>query len=140
MARTMLARLALPEVRSLALPRDPRIPQIAFLGSFLFAGLTFLDFDLRPWQPPLILATACATQWAMTRLYRAPDVGYRSAIISALGLSLLLRSDVLWVPPLAAFIAIAAKFVIRVRGTPSSGSNEIPRKHWGKSPRKLACL
>jgi Na+-transporting NADH:ubiquinone oxidoreductase subunit NqrB len=116
MARTMLARLTLPEVRSLALPQDPRVLQIAFLGSFLFAGLTFLDFDLRPWQPPLILATACATQWAMTRLYRAPDVGYRSAIISSLGLSLLLRSDVLWVPPLAAFIAIAAKFVIRVRG------------------------
>jgi Na+-transporting NADH:ubiquinone oxidoreductase subunit NqrB len=116
MARTMLARLTLPEVRSLALPQDPRILQIAFLGSFLFAGLTFLDFDLRPWQPPVILATACATQWAMTRLYRAPDVGYRSAIISSLGLSLLLRSDVLWVPPLAAFIAIAAKFVIRVRG------------------------
>jgi Na+-transporting NADH:ubiquinone oxidoreductase subunit NqrB len=112
----MLARLALPEARSLALPQDPRILQIAFLGSFLLAGLTFLDFDLRVWQPPLILATACATQWAMTGLYRAPDVGYRSAIISALGLSLLLRSDVLWVPPLAAFIAIAAKFVIRVRG------------------------
>ncbi len=116
MARTMLARLTLPEVRSLVLPQDPRILQIAFLGSFLFAGLTFLGFDLRPWQPPLIMATACATQWAMTRLYRAPDVGYRSAIISSLGLSLLLRSDVLWVPPLAAFIAIAAKFVIRVRG------------------------
>jgi Na+-transporting NADH:ubiquinone oxidoreductase subunit NqrB len=116
MVCTMLARLALPEVRSLVLPQDPRILQIAFLGSFLLAGLTFLDFDLRPWQPPLILATACATQWAMTRLYRAPDVGYRSAIISSLGLSLLLRSDVLWVPPLAAFIAIAAKFVIRVRG------------------------
>jgi Na+-transporting NADH:ubiquinone oxidoreductase subunit NqrB len=116
MARTMLARLALPEVRLPALPQDPRILQIAFLGSFLFAGLTFLGFDLRPWQPPLILATACVTQWAMTRLYRAPDVGYRSAIISSLGLSLLLRSDALWVPPLAAFIAIAAKFVIRVRG------------------------
>jgi enediyne biosynthesis protein E5 len=112
----MLARLALPEVRLPVLPQDPRILQIAFLGSFLFAGLTFLDFDLRPWQPPVILATACATQWAMTRLYRAPDVGYRSAIISSLGLSLLLRSDELWVPPLAAFIAIASKFVIRVRG------------------------
>ncbi|MFL5343340.1 MAG: RnfABCDGE type electron transport complex subunit D [Hyalangium sp.] len=90
--------------------------QIAFLGSFLLAGLTFLEFELRPWQPPVILATACVTQWAMTRLYRVPDAGYRSAIISALGLSLLLRSDVLWVPPLAAFIAIASKFVIRVRG------------------------
>jgi Na+-transporting NADH:ubiquinone oxidoreductase subunit NqrB len=116
MARTMLARLALPEVRLPTLPQDPRILQIAFLGSFLLAGLTFLEFELRPWQPPVILATACATQWAMTRLYRVPDAGYRSVLISSLGLSLLLRSDVLWVPPLAAFIAIASKFVIRVRG------------------------
>jgi Na+-transporting NADH:ubiquinone oxidoreductase subunit NqrB len=116
MARTMIARLALPEVRLPALPRDPRILQIAFLGSFLLAGLTFLEFDLSPWQPPVILVTACITQWAMMRLYRVPDAGYRSAIISSLGLSLLLRSDVLWVPPLAAFVAIASKFVIRVRG------------------------
>jgi Na+-transporting NADH:ubiquinone oxidoreductase subunit NqrB len=112
----MIARLALPELRLPVLPQDPRLLQIVFLGSFLLAGLMFLGFDLAPWQPPLILATACATQWAMTRLYRAPDVGYRSAIISSLGLSLLLRTDELWVPVLAAFIAMASKFAIRVRG------------------------
>ena len=70
----MIARLALPELRLPALPQDPRLLQIAFLSSFLFAGLTFLGFDLSPWQPPLILATACVTQWAMTRLYRAQAV------------------------------------------------------------------
>jgi Na+-transporting NADH:ubiquinone oxidoreductase subunit NqrB len=116
MPGTMLARLALPEVRLPPLPQDPRLLQIAFLSSFLLAGLTFLEFELRPWQPPVILATACATQWAMTRLYRVPDAGYRSAIISSLGLSLLLRTDALWIPPLAAFIAISSKFALRVRG------------------------
>lgn len=110
MAPTMLARIPV------ALPRDPRLLQIAFLGSFVAAGLTLLDFDLPWWRPPLLLAITCATQWLMTRLLRAPDSGYRSPVITALGLSLLLRSDFVWVPPLAAFLAIASKFVIRARG------------------------
>jgi Na+-transporting NADH:ubiquinone oxidoreductase subunit NqrB len=110
MTRTMLDRLAA------MLPRDPRLLQIAFLGSFLTAGLTVLEFDLPWWRPLVLLATTCATQWALTRLYRAPEVGYRSAVITALGLSLLLRTDLVWVPPFAAFVAIAGKFVLRVRG------------------------
>ena len=52
----------------------------------------------------------------MTRAFRAPDAGYRCPIITALGLSLLLLSDLAWVPPLAAFVAVASKFVLRVRG------------------------
>jgi Na+-transporting NADH:ubiquinone oxidoreductase subunit NqrB len=110
MLRTMLAPL------SAVLPRDPRLLQIAFLGSFLTAGLTVLEFDLPWWRPLVLLATTCATQWALTRLYRAPDVGYRSAVITALGLSLLLRTDLVWVPPFAAAVAIAGKFVLRVGG------------------------
>lgn len=98
------------------LPEDPRLLQLAFLGSFLAAGLTVLAFDVPPWQPPLIIATACVTQWGMTRLTGAPDTGYRSALISSLGLSLLLRTDTPWVPALAAFIAISSKFLVRVRG------------------------
>jgi Na+-transporting NADH:ubiquinone oxidoreductase subunit NqrB len=97
-------------------PEDPRLLQLAFLSSFLAAGLSVLHFDVPPWQPPLIIATACATQWGMTRLMRVPDAGYRSALISSLGLSLLLRTDSPWVPALAAFVAISSKFVIRVRG------------------------
>jgi len=96
------------------IPRDPRILQIAFLGTFLVAGILALGFELPPWQPPLILSTACFTQWGLTKLLRVPAAGYRSAIISSLGLSLLLRSDAIWVPVLAAFLAIASKFLIRI--------------------------
>ena len=98
------------------LPKDPRYFQIAFLASFLAAGLVVLDFDLPLWQPPAILATACLTQLAMTRLFEVKDAGYLSPIITSLGLSLLLRTDRPWVPPFAAFVAIAGKFCIRVRG------------------------
>ena len=96
--------------------RDPRLLQIAFLSSFLFAGVGWMGFDIPPWQPPLIVLSACTTQWAMTRLMRAPPVGYLSPIITSLGLSLLLRTDAFWVGPFAAAVAISSKFMLRVRG------------------------
>ena len=99
-----------------ALPRDPRILQIAFLFVFLGTGLAWLGFELPLWQPPLIIATALGTQWGLTHLTRAPPTGYRSLLISSLGLSLLLRTDLPWIPVLAAFAAIASKFAIRFRG------------------------
>jgi Na+-transporting NADH:ubiquinone oxidoreductase subunit NqrB len=99
-----------------ALLRDPRILQIAFLSAFLATGVAWLGFELPLWQPPLIIATALGTQWALTHLTGAPPSGYRSPLISSLGLSLLLRTDVPWIPVLAAFAAIASKFIIRFRG------------------------
>src|SRR5215470_984957 len=50
------------------------------------------------------------------RLLQLPSSGFRSPLITGLGLSLLLRTDAVWVPPLAATIAIGAKYLIRVRG------------------------
>jgi enediyne biosynthesis protein E5 len=99
----------------IALPRDPRYLQIAFLASFLAAGIAFLDFDLPRWETPLVLAVALATQWSMTRLLRLPSAGYLSPIISSLGISLLLRTDQVWVAAFASFVAIASKFLIRIR-------------------------
>ena len=101
-------------LRDLRLPRDPRWLQIAFLASFLTVGLSARDFPL--WHAPLIFATALGTQIAFTRLLRLPDAGLLSPIITSFGLTLLLRTDLLWVPPLAAFLAIASKFVLRIRG------------------------
>ena len=99
---------------TLRLPKDPRWLQIAFLGSFLLVGLSARDFPI--WHAPLLFATALATQMAFTRLLRLPDVGLLSPIITSFGLTLLLRTDLLWVPPLAAFFAIASKFALRIRG------------------------
>lgn len=101
---------------ALPLPRDARWFQIAFLACFLLAGMFFLGFDFPPWQPALILGSACATQWALVKLLRIPNPGYLSAVISSLGLSLLLRTDLPWMPAVAAFIAISSKFLIRFRG------------------------
>lgn len=97
-------------------PRDPRVLQIAFLATFLGLGVASLGFQLEVWMPPVLLAAACATQFLCERLLGRPSSGYLSPVISALGLSLLLRTDTFWVPPLAAALAIASKFVLRVRG------------------------
>ncbi len=102
-----LARLA---------PSDPRVLQVAFLGTFLVLGFCTLGFQMEMWMPPVLLATTCATQWLCERLLGRPGSGYLSPLITALGLSLLLRTDTFWVAPLAAVVAISSKFLLRFRG------------------------
>src|SRR5678815_3715834 len=92
------------------LPRDPRDLQIAFLASFLVLGVAFLGLPIEPWMPSLLLASTCGVQWACERLLGLPSSGFRSPLITGLGLSLLLRTDAVWVPPLAATVAIGAKY------------------------------
>src|SRR3954469_18399870 len=108
-AATSALRTALAAAR-----RDPRWLQIVFLATFLAVGLGARDFPV--WHAPLIFAVAIATQIAFTRLLDLPDAGLLSPIITSCGLTLLLRADALWVPPVAAFFAIASKFTLRVRG------------------------
>jgi Na+-transporting NADH:ubiquinone oxidoreductase subunit NqrB len=92
---------------------DPRWLQIAFLSSFLACG--FWLGVVPAWQPPLCLAAALAAQEIGRRLTGAPPSTQRSAIITGLGLSLLLRTDLFWLAPLAAVLAIASKFLLRFR-------------------------
>lgn len=96
--------------------RDPRLLQIAFHSSFLLLGIGLFEFSIPPLVPALVCATTCATQWAYTRLLKLPAAGYLSPLITGLGTSLLLRSDVLWLPPLAGFLAISSKFLLRKAG------------------------
>jgi Na+-transporting NADH:ubiquinone oxidoreductase subunit NqrB len=96
--------------------RDPRDYQIAVLGSLLTYGLLALEFDVRPGQVPLTLAAVLATQWACTRMWRLPRFDPKSALISGLSLCLLLRAESLWLVLAASIVAVASKFLIRIRG------------------------
>lgn len=102
--------------RGLELPRDPRILQISALGLLLAAGAGLRDFSIRPEQSALAFAAAVLVQRIGDALAANPRASVRSAVITALSLSLLLRADNLWAHPLAAVVAIGAKFVVRVRG------------------------
>jgi Na+-transporting NADH:ubiquinone oxidoreductase subunit NqrB len=96
--------------------RDPRIFQILFLGILLAAGAWLRDFSLSTAQIILTFAAAITAQHLSFGM--RPDVprSYRSAIITGLSLTLLLRADNLWVHPAAASAAILSKSVIRFRG------------------------
>lgn len=95
---------------------DARLYQILFLATLLSIGVLARDFSLRPEQMALTFAAGLATQAVAVRLLGLRKVGLLSALITCFGLSILLRADTLWVHPLAAFLAIGAKFVIRVNG------------------------
>ncbi len=98
------------------LPADARVFQILFLATLLAVGVLARDFTLRPSQMALTFAAALATQSAWMRGLGLRHRGYLSAIVTSFGLSILLRADSLWVHPLAAALAISAKFVVRANG------------------------
>ena len=98
------------------LPRDARLWQILFLASLLTFGVLVRDFTLKPEQMALAFAAGLATQAFWLRAKGLRQKGYLSAFITCFGLSILLRSDTLWVHPLAACLALSAKFVVRVNG------------------------
>jgi Na+-transporting NADH:ubiquinone oxidoreductase subunit NqrB len=95
---------------------DPRLYQIAALSGLLAYGLVFLDLEVRPFRAALILVTVVLAQYACTRTWRLPAFDARSALISGLSLCLLLRTNFWWLAAAAGVLAIASKFVLRVRG------------------------
>jgi Na+-transporting NADH:ubiquinone oxidoreductase subunit NqrB len=96
--------------------RDPRLLQIAFLTLLLIGGAALRDFDLHANQIVLTFAAALAAQGLLGRVTRQKPISWRSALITSLSLSLLLRADNLWVHPIAAALAIASKFALRTCG------------------------
>ena len=99
-----------------AIPRDARLYQIAFQATLLTLGVVARDFSLTLSQMILCFAAGLATQAFWVARLKLVRIGYLSPIITCLGLSLLLRSDALWVHPAAAVVALSAKFVLRIRG------------------------
>jgi hypothetical protein len=95
---------------------DPRLLQIAALAGLLSYGLLRLDLEVQPGRAAIILGSALAAQYACTRWWRLPAFDPRSALISGLSLCLLLRTNLTALAVAAAVIAIASKFLIRVRG------------------------
>ncbi|MGF1933907.1 MAG: RnfABCDGE type electron transport complex subunit D [Nostoc sp. ChiQUE02] len=108
---------------------DIRDYQILFLGLFLVLGIGTRDWTLRPELIGVAIATCLATQWILSLVIshwslannkgqmtndkkQMPNL--RSALITSLGLSLLLRADHWTTMAIAAAIAIASKFIFQV--------------------------
>ncbi len=109
------------------MPQDARIYQIVFLASFLGLGIGTRDWTLHPEMIAIAIATCLTTQWLAnwaialrtedaTDATPVPPSSYLSPLITALGLSLLLRTDHPTTMMLAGAIAILSKFVVRING------------------------
>src|SRR5258706_13922354 len=110
--------------------KDPRLYQIAALSLLLLYGITHLGFDITPARVALLIGTALATQWLASRFAHL-RFDPKSALISALSLCLLLRSNSIWVLVAGAVIPLGGKFVIRIRGqhrfNPTDGATSRPK-------------
>ncbi len=95
--------------------RDPRHGQIAALGTLVLAGVIWFGFEMPWWRPVAALSGALGAQWLAARLVRTP-FELRSAAITALSLTLLLRTMGWELAALAAALAVGSKFVLRIRG------------------------
>jgi Na+-transporting NADH:ubiquinone oxidoreductase subunit NqrB len=116
--------------------KDARDYQILFLSLFLVLGIGTRDWTLRPEFILVAIATCCLTQWMAASLKYFTEVddkdaegknladlfnfnlvkpAFRSAIITSLGLSLLLRVDHCQTMVLAGAIAISSKFIFKIR-------------------------
>lgn len=93
---------------------DPRYYQIAVLSSLLTYGIGWLDFEISLTRTGLILASVLFTQYVCTALWNLPAFDPRSALISGLSLSLLLRTNNPAIAVVAAAVTITSKFVLRV--------------------------
>ncbi len=94
---------------------DIRDYQILFLSLFLVLGIGTRDWTLRPELIGVAIATCLLTQWILSSVMsQEQKLNIRSALITSLGLSLLLRADHWTTMALAAASAIASKFFFQV--------------------------
>jgi Na+-transporting NADH:ubiquinone oxidoreductase subunit NqrB len=106
------------QIAQLSTFRDARLYQIFFLSSFLLLGTGTRDWTLHPEIVAAAIATCLITQWIWS-VRPTPSPLYSSlpsALITALGLSMLLRTEHISTMILAAAIAISSKFLLKVNG------------------------
>jgi Na+-transporting NADH:ubiquinone oxidoreductase subunit NqrB len=94
---------------------DARHGQVAALSVLIFIGVWAFSFEMPWWRPVTALVTAISTQLAISMLMRT-RFDWRSATITALSLTLLLRTDGPWLIVLAAIFAIGSKALLRWDG------------------------
>jgi Na+-transporting NADH:ubiquinone oxidoreductase subunit NqrB len=109
---------------------DPRDYQIVFLGTFLGLGIMTRDWSIQPELVISLIISCCLTQLVLTSLSKPsenPLPALKSALITSLGLALLLRADRVSTMVLAGGLAIASKFIFTID---SHSERLSQRKHW----------
>lgn len=94
---------------------DARHAQIAVLSTLIVLGITVFDFNIPISHALGVLGAALAMQALCAWIVYVP-FDWRSPVITAASLTLLLRTDQMAWSILAGVIAIGSKFVIRANG------------------------
>ena len=94
---------------------DPRHYQITVLSSLILLGIFHFSFYLPWWHVTACIGTALVTQFVGDR-WIGRHFEPRSALISALSLTILLRTGSVALSILAAILAISSKYILRYRG------------------------
>jgi Na+-transporting NADH:ubiquinone oxidoreductase subunit NqrB len=95
--------------------KDIRILQIVLMGSLLSFGAFFYDFSIRVEQIAMTFCSGLITQFVCIKICKLQQRQIFSTIITCFGLSLLLRSDSIWVHPIISCIVISSKFIFRIK-------------------------
>lgn len=104
--------------------KDARYFQIIFQLIFLSYGIVALNWHGEYWLYTTYFITSLLTQLIAEyflgkkhiAMHQRIRYGFPSVIISSLGLSLLLKTNLVWVAVLAAFISILSKYILRING------------------------
>lgn len=92
---------------------DPRWLQLFLLSNFLIYGWVFLDWFAHLAIYIAAFVSCIGTQFAWAKIKNLPKGSWKSALISALGLCLLLRVNSWEVMMLAGVLTISSKFIFR---------------------------
>jgi len=95
--------------------RDPRFYQIGVLSSLILLGVFHFSFQLPWWHVAACMSSALGTQFIADKIIGRP-FDPKSPLISALSLTILLRTGSVWLSIAAAVLAISSKYIIRIRG------------------------
>ncbi len=92
---------------------DPRHFQILTLSSLLMLLILWSDFAPELHIMTMIVVAALGTQYLCFKCFNIPSNDYRSPLITSLSLALLFKTNLIWLYPLMAVVAIASKFFVR---------------------------
>lgn len=95
---------------------DPRHYQIFFLGSFLTLGVGWLGWHLQLYDYLALFAACLGMQALLITAVGGDWRSLKSAVITALGLCLLLKTNALLTLALGGSFAILSKFALRYKG------------------------
>lgn len=120
-SKVMQHVLKLPRIPTLTNPlyqhlfKDPRHYQILFQTLFLIYGITILEWDKDLLKYACIFLTCIAAQWLLNKTEsKTPSI--KSALISALSLCLMLKTNTITAAIIAGVLSIGSKYIFRING------------------------